>query len=127
MLGLPTLSLFDLAGIYISASFIRPELRPDFTPCTAVVPRQSLYDINLRVGFNGPNAAAHLSSATASARINVRDPDAAPTELLNRILWYDAMGFQRRYPTVKQSLFFPPAVTIADDDRGEREVRKRKN
>ena len=126
MLGLPALSLFDLAAIDMRASFIGPELQPDFTPYTALIPRQSLYDVNVKVGaINGPNAAARRNAASASARMNFRDPDAAPTQLLNRILWQDAMGFQRKYPLVKQSLFFPLAVNIADDDREEREVRKK--
>jgi len=127
MLGLPALSLFDLAAIDMRASFIGPESKPDFTPYTAVVPRQSLYDVNLKVGsITGPNAAARRNAAAASARMNFRDPDAAPTELLNRILWHDAMGFQRKYPTVKQALFFPLAVNIADDDREERDVRDKR-
>lgn len=127
MLGLPALSLFDLAAIDMRASFIGPESRPDFTPYTAIVPRQSLYETNVKVGaITGPNAAARRAAATASARMNFRDPDAAPSDLLNRILWQDAKGFQRKYPEVKQSLFFPLAVDIADDDREEREERKKK-
>ncbi|MEP6832352.1 MAG: bifunctional YncE family protein/alkaline phosphatase family protein [Gemmatimonas sp.] len=129
MLGLPALSLFDLAAIDMRASFIGPESQPDFSPYTALVPKQSLYETNLKVGaINGANAAARRNAANASARMNFRDPDAAPSELLNRILWNDAMGFRRKYPAVKQSLFFPLAVDIADDDREEREERgKKKN
>ncbi|MEO7998789.1 MAG: bifunctional YncE family protein/alkaline phosphatase family protein, partial [Gemmatimonadaceae bacterium] len=118
MLGLPALSLFDLAAIDMRRSFIGPESQPDYTPYTALVPRQSLYETNVKVGaITGPNAAARRNAAAASARMNFRDPDAAPSELLNRILWQDAMGFQRKYPVVRQSLFFPMAVDIADDDR----------
>ena len=46
---------------------------------------------------------------------------AAPSELLNRILWHDARGWGKPYPEVKRSLFFPMAVDIADEDREERD------
>ena len=127
MLGLPALSLFDLVATDMRNSFIGPQERPDFTPYRAIVPKQSLYETNLKTGaINGANAIDRRSAATASARMNFRDPDAAPTELLNRILWHDAMGWSVKYPVVRQSLFFPLAVNIADDDRQEKADMKRK-
>jgi len=127
MLGLPALSLFDLVATDMRASFIGPRERPDFTPYRAIVPRQSLYETNPKVGaINGANAVERRNAAQASARMNFRDPDAAPTELLNRILWHDAKGWRVQYPTVKQSLFFPLAVDIADDDREEKAAVKKK-
>ena len=56
--------------------------------------------------------------------MNVSEPDAAPTEKLNRILWGSVKGWKTPYPTVKQSLFFPLAVDIDDDDREELEEKK---
>ena len=127
MLGLPALSLFDLVATDMRNSFIGPQERPDFTPYRAIVPKQSLYETNLKTGaINGANAIDRRNAATASARMNFRDPDAAPTELLNRILWHDAMGWSVKYPVVRQSLFFPLAVNIADDDRQEKADMKRK-
>jgi Phosphoesterase family len=121
MLGLPALSLFDLVATDMRASFIAQGDEPDFTPYTALQPRQSLYDVNVRVGdITGPDAGPRRAAALASARMNFRDPDAAPTERLNRILWNDAKGWRVPYPQVQRSLFFPLAVDIEDDDREER-------
>jgi hypothetical protein len=126
MLGLPALSIFDLVATDMRASFIGPAEPPDLTPYTARVPRQSLYETNRRVGaITGPNATERRAAALASGRMNFREPDAAPTERLNRILWNDAKGWRVPYPTVKRSLFFPLAVDVDDDDREERKERAR--
>lgn len=124
MLGLPALSMFDLVATDMRASFIGPDETPDFTPYTALVPRQSLHEINQRVGaITGPHAAERRRAALASARMKFDAPDAAPTDLLNRILWHDARGWDKPFPGVKRSLFFPMAVDIADEDRKAREDR----
>ena len=129
MLGLPALSLFDLVATDMRASFIGPTQRPDYTPYSAMTPRQSLFETNLRVGeITGPDAAARRAAALASARMNFHDPDAAPTERLNRILWGEAKGWRTRYPAIQRSLFFPLAVDVEDDEReekGERPARRR--
>jgi YVTN family beta-propeller protein len=120
MLGLPAMSAFDLVATDMRASFIGPGEQPDFTPYTAIVPRQSLYDVNVRVGeITGPDAAARRTAALASRRMRFDIPDAAPSERLNRILWHDARGWRTPYPAVKQSLFFPMSISIADEDRDE--------
>ena len=121
MLGLPALSLFDLVATDMRASFIGPDETPDFTPYTAVVPRQSLHETNQRVGLiTGPHAEERRQAARASARMDFRTPDAAPSDLLNKILWHDARGWDKPFPGVKRSLFFPMAVDIADEDRDDR-------
>jgi hypothetical protein len=121
ILGLPALSMFDLVATDMRASFIGPAERPNLAPYDAVVPRQSLYDVNQQVGaITGPRAAERRRAALASARMNFHDPDAAPTERLNRILWHDARGWGTPYPGVKRSLFFPMAVELEDDEREER-------
>lgn len=131
MLGLPALSMFDLVATDMRASFIGPNDKPDFTPYTARKPVQSLYDVNVRAGsmneqaatnagvVTGVALAARKAAAYESARMNFREPDAAPTDRLNRILWQDAKGWGTPYPAVKQSLFFPLAVDVADDDRDD--------
>ncbi|MCC7051898.1 MAG: bifunctional YncE family protein/alkaline phosphatase family protein [Gemmatimonadaceae bacterium] len=125
MLGLPALTMFDLVATDMRASFIGPGEAPDFTPYRVRQPRQSLYDVNLRVGeITGPDAAARRAAAVASARMNFREPDAAPTERLNRILWAESKGWRVPYPEVKRSLFFPLAVDIEDEDREERAERR---
>jgi hypothetical protein len=59
------------------------------------------------------------------------NPDEAPTDRLNRILWHDARGWKTPYPAVKRALFFPLAVDINDDDRREKRpvapVTKKRN
>ena len=50
MLGLPALSMFDLVATDMRASFLDAGAAPDLTPYTAVVPAQSIYDVNRRVG-----------------------------------------------------------------------------
>jgi len=118
MLGLPALSLFDLVATDMRASFIGPDEAPNFTPYTAIVPHQSLFEVNQQVGsITGPHAAERRRAALASARMNFRDPDAAPSERLNRILWHDARGWGVPYPEVRHSLFFPMSIDIADEDR----------
>jgi len=118
MLGLPALSMYDLVATDMRASFIGQGEAPNFEPYSAGVPRQSLFEINERVGsITGPHAAERRRAALASARMNFRDPDAAPSDLLNRILWHDARGWGLPYPEVKRSLFFPMAVDLTDEER----------
>ena len=124
MMGLPALSLFDLVATDMRASFLDTHDKANFTPYTVLVPKQSLFEINVKVGaINGPDAAARRAAALASARMNFHEPDAAPTEKLNRILWGDAKGWTTPYPAVKQSLFFPLALDVTDDQREEKTVK----
>ena len=125
MLGLPSMSIFDLVATDMRASFIGPNEKPDLTPYTAIEPKQSLYDVNQRVGaITGPHAAQRQLAARQSARMSFDGPDEAPSDLLNRILWHDARGWGTPYPGVKQSLFFPMSVHIEDEDRPVRGQRK---
>jgi hypothetical protein len=66
-----------------------------------------------------PNTArgAQRDAALASAKMNFSIPDAAPSEILNRILWQDAKGWGRPYPAVRSALFFPMTVDVGDEDR----------
>src|SRR5207249_972907 len=106
MLGLPAMSLFDLVATDMHASFIGSGEKPDAAPYTALVPKQSLTEVNVKVGdINGPFSDERKRAARASARMDFREPDAAPTDALNRILWGDAKGWRVPYPGVKRSLF----------------------
>ena len=127
MLGLPAMSIFDLVATDMRASFIHDLERPDLRPYTALVPRQSLLETNVRVGaLRGPHAAERRKAALASARMRFDGPDQAPSEALNRILWHEAKGWKTPYPVVKRSLFFPMSVDIADEDRDERAGKPRR-
>ena len=121
MLGLPALSIFDLVATDMRASFLDAGSSPDLRTYSAIEPRQSLFETNRRVGaITGPHAAERRLAARASARMNLREPDAAPSEALNRMLWHDARGWRTPYPVVRHSLFFPMSLDIADDEREER-------
>ncbi len=118
MLGLPAMSIFDLVATDMRASFLDAGAPPDLRPYSALEPRQSLFETNRRVGaITGPHAAERRLAARASARMNLREPDAAPSEALNRMLWHDARGWATAYPVVRQSLFFPMSLDVADEDR----------
>jgi hypothetical protein len=124
MLGLPALSMFDLVATDMRASFIGPDEKPNFATYSALVPKQSLFETNQRVGaITGPHAAERRKAALASAKMDFSEPDAAPSDALNRLLWHDARGWATPYPEVRRSLFFPMAVEISDGERGEKRKR----
>ncbi|HTI03908.1 MAG TPA: hypothetical protein VL549_01215 [Gemmatimonadales bacterium] len=124
MLGLPALSLFDLVATDMRASFIGPDESPNFEPYTALEPKQSLFEVNQRVGaITGPDSAARRSAALASARMNFHEPDAAPSERVNRILWHEARGWNVPYPAVRHSLFFPMSIDLTDEEREDHDRR----
>ena len=126
MLGLPSLSLFDLVATDMRASFIEPGEQPSYTPFTAAVPRQRIDETNARVSeIRGPDATARRRAALASQRMSFDGPDEAPSDQLNRILWHDARGWRTPYPGVKRSLFFPMSRDLGDDEREEKGGRKR--
>ena len=121
MLGLPSMSIFDLVATDMRASFVAAGEGPDLTPYTAVAPVQSLLEVNQRVGsIRGRFAGERRVAARASARMSFDAPDEAPTGLLNRILWHDARGWGTPYPAVSRALFLPMAVSVDDEERRER-------
>ncbi|MEP7345063.1 MAG: hypothetical protein ABI877_07345, partial [Gemmatimonadaceae bacterium] len=126
MLGLPALSMFDLVATDMRTSFLGPDEQANYAPFTALIPAQSIYETNRAVGaIRGPHAAEQRRAALASSRMNFSEPDAAPSDRLNRILWHDARGWGTPFPGVKRSIFFPLAVDLDDDEREERPPKKR--
>jgi hypothetical protein len=111
MLGLPTLSLFDLIANDMRASFTNT---PDFTPYEVVEPKQSLFELNPALTSLRGQARR---DAIASSRMRFDVPDAVPTETLNRIVWRQVRGAKIPYPRVRQSVFAPLAVETNDDER----------
>jgi hypothetical protein len=111
MLGLPTLSLFDLIANDMRASFTAA---PDFTAYQAAQPKQSLFETN-------PPAQAlrgeERKAALASVKMKWHLPDAAPSDRLNRILWAAIKGWNVPYPGVKQAVFAPLTIDLDDDER----------
>jgi hypothetical protein len=114
MLGLPALSIFDLAATDLGNAFIAPKEKPDLRPYMAIQPAQSIYEVNpAPARLHG----AQRQAALASAKMRFDIPDAAPTDKLNRILWQDARGWGTKYPATRASLFFPMTVDVPDKDR----------
>jgi hypothetical protein len=111
ILGLPTLSLFDLIANDMRASFTNTA---DYTTYESVEPKQSLFEMN--PPLTSLKGQARLD-AVASMKMRFDVPDAAPTETLNRIVWRQVKGQKSPYPRVKRSVFAPMAVELDDDDR----------
>jgi YVTN family beta-propeller protein len=112
ILGLPSMSLFDLIASDMRNSF---QMTPDLTPYTAEVPKQSIYEANPKLNaLRGPARKA----AEESMRMNFAVPDAAPTEKLNRIIWASARGWKEPYPAAKRGVFLPAGPE--EDDADER-------
>ena len=109
ILGLPSLTLFDLIANDMRASFTDT---PNFEPYESVVPRQALEERNPPAQSLRGQA---LRDARASARMRWDVPDAAPSDQVNRMLWRMVKG--TKYPGTKRSVFSPMAVEIDDDDR----------
>lgn len=111
ILGLPTMSIFDLIANDMRNSFTD---EADLTPYTAVQAKQDLFELNPAASaLSGPARRAAL----ASARMKWSVPDAAPTERLNRILWGAIKGWNTPYPGARRSVFSPLAVDVDDEDR----------
>ncbi len=111
ILGLPTMSIFDLIALDMRNTF---QDEADLTPFPAVRPRQDLFELN-------PPARALAGDARRAAldseRMKWSIPDAAPTERLNRILWGAIKGWSTPYPGARQSVFSPLAIDVEDEDR----------
>jgi hypothetical protein len=118
ILGLPTMSIFDLIANDMRHSFTA---KPDLRPFVAEQPKTDLFARNPQVkALNG----AARKAAIDSAKMRFDVPDAAPTERLNRIVWGQIMGWERSYPAAKQRAFSPLSVEIEDEEREEREEKK---
>ncbi len=114
MLGLPTMSLFDLIATDMRASFTTSA---DVRPYTAVKPRQSLFERNPTLSaMRGPLRQA----AEETMRMRFDVPDAAPTDRLNRIVWGLVRGWRQPYPAVQTAVFSPYALDLDDAERERR-------
>lgn len=110
ILGLPPMSLFDLIANDMRNSF---QTKPDYAPYTSETPRQSIYEVNPEVkALRG----AARRAAIASAKMNFLIPDAAPEEMVNRMIWASVRGWTVPYPANKKGVFLP-AGSGDDDDR----------
>ena len=112
MLGLPTMSIFDLISDDMRNSF---QMTPDDAPYTAVEPKQSIYQVNPSLSAL---TGARRKAAIESKKMDFDVPDDVPSQTLNRILWHDARGWKTPYPEVRQGAFVPVAASAgANEDK----------
>jgi hypothetical protein len=111
ILGLPSLSLFDLIANGMGASFTN---EPDFRPYDAQTPEQSLFEMTPPLKALSGEA---LRAARDSLRMRFDVPDAAPSDRLNRILWGNVRGWQTPYPGTARAAFAPVTLDLDDDER----------
>jgi DNA-binding beta-propeller fold protein YncE len=103
ILGLPPMNQFDATATPMTDCFTAT---PDFAPFDAVPNQVPLDQMN-------PAARALADpvlrrDALVSGRLNFREPDKAPEDVLNRILWHATRGTSDPYPEW--------AITRVDDD-----------
>jgi YVTN family beta-propeller protein len=65
----------------------------------AIVPKQNLEEVNPPLKAL---AGRQLWAAQQSLRMNFDDIDDVPKDVLNRILWWDAKGYDKPYPGVRK-------------------------
>jgi len=114
ILGLPTMSIFDLIAQEMRASF---QTAADLTPYAAAPALISLFDQNPPAGALNGNARR---AAIDSSHMRFDIPDAAPTERLNRILWQSVRGWSTPYPGAHHAVFAPLTLDVDDDEREKR-------
>lgn len=112
ILGLPTLSLFDLIANDMRASFTDT---PDVATYSAVAPKQDLFEMN--PAASALNGEAR-KGALASAAMRWDVPDAVPSAVLNRITWHSIKGWDAPYPKTVRAAFSPYQLEDEDADEG---------
>ncbi len=93
ILGLPPMNQFDASATPMSDCFTD---RPDFTPFSVVPNNVPLDQLNPEPqAINDPLLR---KNAEVSAKLNFREVDKAPEDVLNRILWFAMKGSAEPYP-----------------------------
>ncbi|MGD0538275.1 MAG: bifunctional YncE family protein/alkaline phosphatase family protein [Verrucomicrobiota bacterium] len=103
ILGLPPMNQFDATATPMADCFTAT---PDFTPFDAVPNRIPLDQMNPAIRAIADPVLRR--DALVSNRLNFREPDRAPEDVLNRILWHATRGTSDPYPEW--------AITKVDDD-----------
>ena len=93
ILGLPPMNQIDATATPLSDCFTAA---PDFTPYTAVPANIPLDQMN--PDPKKISDATLRQDALASARLDLREVDRCPEEVLNRILWHARKGPREPYP-----------------------------
>jgi YVTN family beta-propeller protein len=93
ILGLPPMNQFDATATPMFDCFTD---QPDFTPFASVASNVELDEMNpAPKALNDPLLREH---AYASAKMNFKQVDKCPEDLLNRILWHAMKGSAAPYP-----------------------------
>jgi YVTN family beta-propeller protein len=93
ILGLPPMNQFDASATPMSDCFTD---QPDFTPFTTVANNVALDQMN--PAPHVINDPVLRRDAEVSAKLNFREVDKAPEDVLNRILWHAMKGTSEPYP-----------------------------
>jgi YVTN family beta-propeller protein len=101
LLGLPPMNQYDAVAPPFAFFSSKPS---NDAPYTAILPERRII-----AEINQPSAYR----AQDSARLNFRDPDAVPDEVLNDILWHAIKGRHVPKPALRYSLRLRP---VQDDD-----------
>src|SRR5262249_23638379 len=92
ILGLPPMNQFDLAAEPMFSIFTTT---PDFTPYTALQNQVQLDEMNPPIA---QLRGLQRELAIASTKMDFSEPDAAPADLLNRVIWHSVKGYNTPYP-----------------------------
>jgi YVTN family beta-propeller protein len=109
LLGLPPMNQFDNAAQTMANAFMST---PNLAPYNHVLNQTALNNVTPPVtSMNG----LRKKMSVASAKMDFSKPDAAPENLLNHILWWEAKGYDVPYPGEK-TVKVPPFKVVKDDD-----------
>ena len=94
ILGLPPMIRFDMAAEPMFPVFTAPDLRP----YDALANNIPLNEMNRSIA---PVRGLQRQLAIASSKMAFSEPDMAPADVLNRVIWHSVKGYNTPYPADK--------------------------
>ena len=101
ILGLPPMNQFDGAAVPMTAAFTK---KRNLSPFTAVPNDVPLDEMNVPVASL---QGLERSLALASLDMDFSEPDNAPADVLNRVIWHSVRGYEAPYPSIQQAACIP--------------------
>jgi hypothetical protein len=95
IIGLPPMNQFDQAADPMFSVF---SAKPDPTPYTALKNQIPLNEMNPQISAL---KGLRRQMAIASTKMNFSEPDRAPEDLLNHVIWWSVKGYDKAYPGEK--------------------------
>jgi YVTN family beta-propeller protein len=95
IIGLPPMNQFDQAAAPMFSLFTS---QPDVTPYSTLPNIIPLNEMNPPISSL---RGLQRELAIASTKMNFTEPDAAPEDLLNRVIWHSVRGYNTPYPKLK--------------------------